>query len=91
MGIDRRAQDVVHSAVAMIDSAIGAANFRPQIDLSGVNDTVSGAMNGLAEMESSRQYVFNVNGRELARATRNDYNRTLNGYNRSVGLGFGRG
>ena len=91
VGIDEGTGEVVRSAVRLADRVAGAANLRPQLDMSGLTSSVNDAMSGFADAESRREYVFNVNGREMARATDRNYNNALNGYARRIGLGYGRG
>ena len=91
VGIDKGTKDVVSSAVAMSRRVAGAANLTPRTDVSGLSASMGSAMNDFAEAESSRQYVFRVNGRDLAVATSRDYGTELNGFAKSISMGYGRG
>lgn len=91
VGIDKGTKDVVSSALAMSRRVAGAANLSPRMDFSGLSASMDSAMSDFAEAESSRQYVFRVNGRDLAAATSRDYGTELNGFAKRISMGYGRG
>ena len=70
---------------------VHAANLSPKMDFSGVAASMNGAISDLADIEGNREDVFQVNGREMARATDRNYNMALNSYAKRISMGYGRG
>ena len=66
-------------------------NLSPAVDFSGISGAMSSAVGDIADIESMRDVVLSVDGRELARTTAPDYNAALNGYAKYINLGYGRG
>ena len=79
------------AAIRAAQNVVGAANLRPQTDFSGVSSSISGAIDDFREIESGRDIVLTLNGREMARASQKDYNTALSNYAKRVNMGYGRG
>ena len=90
-GITENTKTVVDSALDMSRRTLGAVNLSPAVDFSGISGAMSSAVGDIADIESMRDVVLSVDGRELARTTAPDYNAALNGYAKYINLGYGRG